>query len=80
VNYNPQILLSYGCQWVLMNYGSVDSAMENYIGEFQENSIVLKPVALRALVPKKFKTPTLPDPSVSFQPMQKISPIYNVTV
>jgi hypothetical protein len=80
VNMNPQILLSYGCQWVLMNYGSVDSAMENYIGEFQENSIVLKPVALRALVPKKFKTPTLPDPSVSFQPMQKTSPIYNVTV
>jgi hypothetical protein len=80
VNTNPQLLLSYGCQWILMNYGSVDSAMENYIGEFQENSIVLKPTALRALVPKKFKTPTLPDPGVSFQPMQKISPIYNVTV
>lgn len=80
VNMNPQILLSYGCQWVLMNYGSVDSAMEIYIGEFQENSLVLKPVALRALVPKKFKTPTLPDPNVSFQPMQKVSPIYNATV
>ena len=80
VNFNPQILFSYGCQWVMMNYGSVDSAMENYIGEFQENSIVLKPAPLRPLRPKKYKKPTLPDPSVSFQPMQKTTPIYDVTI
>jgi hypothetical protein len=49
VNFNPQILFSYGCQWIMMNYGSVDSAMENYIGEFQENSLVLKPTPLRPL-------------------------------
>jgi hypothetical protein len=79
-NYNPQILFTYGCQWIMMNYGSVDSMMELYIGEFQENSLVLKPEALRELVPKKYKTPVEPDPKVSFQPMQKISPIYNVTV
>jgi hypothetical protein len=79
-NYNPQILFTYGCQWIMMNYGSVDSMMELYISEFQENSLVLKPQALRALVPKKYKTPVEPDPKVSFQPMQKISPIYNVTV
>lgn len=80
VNFNPQILFSYGCQWIMMNYGSVDTAMENYIGEFQENSLVLKPAPLRPLRPKKFKKPTLPDPSVSFQPMRKTSPIYDVTV
>lgn len=80
VNFNPQILFSYGCQWIMMNYGSVDSAMENYIGEFQENSLVLKPAPLRPLRPKKFKKPALPDPSVSFQPMRKTSPIYDVTV
>jgi len=79
-NFNPQILLSYGCQWVMMNYGSLDSMMELYIGEFQENSFVLKPAPLRPLKPKKYKQPTLPDPSLSFQPMQKTSPIYNVTI
>lgn len=79
-NYNPQILFTYGCQWVMMNYGSIDSMMELYIGEFQENSLVLKPVALRALKPKKYKKPTMPDPAVSFQPMQKTTPIYNVVI
>ena len=79
-NVNPQILLTYGCQWNLMNYGSIDDMMELYIGEFQTGSFVLKPLALRALKPKKYKTPVLPDPTVSFQPMQKISPIYNVTI
>jgi len=80
VNANPQILFTYGCQWIMMNYGSLDSMMEVYIAEFQENSLVLKPDALRPLKPKKYKKPTLPDPSLSFQPMQQISPIYNVTV
>lgn len=80
VNYNPQILFTYGCQWIMMNYGSIDSMMELYISEFQENSLVLKPDGLRALKPKKYTKPSLPDPSVSFQPMQQISPIYNVTV
>lgn len=79
-NTNPQVLFAYGCQWNLMNYGSVDSMMELYISEFQENSFVLKPAPLRPLKPKKYKKPVLPDPSVSFQPMQKTSPIYNVTV
>ena len=79
-NVNPQILLTYGCQWNLMNYGSIDDMMELYIGEFQMGSFVLKPLALRALKPKKYKTPVLPDPTVSFQPMQKTSPIYNVTI
>lgn len=80
VNYNPQILFTYGCQWIMMNYGSIDTMMELYISEFQENSLVLKPDGLRPLKPKKYKKPSLPDPSVSFQPMQQISPIYNVTV
>jgi len=80
VNVNPQILLTYGCQWNLMNYGSVDSAMELYIGQFQENSVVLKPEPLRPLKIQTYKQPVLPDPSVSFQPMAKSSPIYNIKV
>ena len=80
VNSNPQLLFTYGCQWVMMNYGSIDSMMELYVSEFQENSLVLKPDGLRALKPKKYKQPTLPDPNLSFQPMQKTSPIYNATI
>lgn len=79
-NYNPQILFTFGCQWIMMNYGSIDDMMELYIGEFQENSIVLKPAALRPLKPKKYKQPVMPDPSLSFQPLQKTTPIYNMTV
>jgi hypothetical protein len=80
VNMNPHILFTFGCQWVMMNYGSIDNMMETYIGEFQENSIVLKPAALRALVPKKYKKPQVPDPAVSFQPMRHTSPIYTATI
>jgi hypothetical protein len=54
--------------------------MEVYIGEFQENSVVLKPEPLRAIVPEKYKTPVMPDPSTSFQPMAKTSPVYQVQV
>ena len=79
-NSNPQILFTYGCQLNLMNYGSLDSMMEVYVGEFQEKSVVLKPDALRPLKPKKYTKPALPDPDVSFQPMQKTSPIYNITI
>jgi hypothetical protein len=80
INSNPQILFTYGCQWIMMNYGSIDNMMELYISEFQENSVVLKPAALRALKPKKYKKPVQADPAVSFQPMQHTSPIYNITV
>jgi hypothetical protein len=80
VNNNPQILFTFGCQWIMMNYGSIDTMMELYIGEFQENSVVLKPAALRPLKPKKYKKPVLPDPAVSFQPMRHTSPIYTATI
>jgi hypothetical protein len=80
VNNNPQILFSYGCQWIMMNYGSIDDMMELYISEFQEASTVLKPAALRPLKPKKYKKPARADPAVSFQPMRHTSPIYDITV
>lgn len=80
VNSNPQILFAYGCQWIMMNYGSIDDMMELYINEFQEASTVLKPAALRPLKPKKYKKPAQADPAVSFQPMRHTSPIYDITV
>jgi hypothetical protein len=75
-NNNPTLLFGYGCQWNLMNYGSLDSMMELYIGNFQQGSVVVKPEHLR-YKPKTIKTPVLPDPSVSFQPMSHTSPIYD---
>lgn len=76
-NNNPTILFSYGCQWNLMNYGSLDSMMELYVGQFQQGSVVLKPEELR-YKPVEAKTPVLPDPAThSFQPMAHSSPIYD---
>jgi hypothetical protein len=80
VNKNPQILLSYGCQWNLMNYGSIDTAMEVYIGEFQEHSVVLKPEPLRPLKVQTYKQPVLQDPDLSFQLKRVRSPVYDLTV
>jgi hypothetical protein len=75
-NNNPTVLFGYGCQWNLMNYGSLDDMMEVYVGEFQQASVVLKPESLR-FKPVVSKTPSLPDPAVSFQPMAHTSPIYD---
>jgi hypothetical protein len=76
-NNNPTILFSYGCQWNMMHYGSLDSMMELYIGQFQQGSVILKPQELR-YKPVESKTPVLPDPAThSFQPMAHTSPIYD---
>jgi len=75
-NNNPIILFGYGCQWNLMNYGSLDSMMELYIGKFQQGSLLLKPEHLR-YKPLTYKKPTLPPPEHSFQPMAHTSPIYD---
>ena len=75
-NNNPVILFGYGCQWNLMNYGSLDSMMELYIGKFQQGSLLLKPEHLR-YKPLTYKKPTLPPPEHSFQPMAHTSPIYD---
>lgn len=75
-NNNPTILFTYGCQWNLVNYGSLDTMMELYVEQFQQGSFIAKPSSLR-YKPKKYKKPTLPDPSVSFQPMSHSSPIYD---
>jgi hypothetical protein len=76
-NNNPTILFSYGCQWNLMNYGSIDAMQEIYIGKFQDASLVMKPEELR-YKPVEAKTPVLPDPAThSFQPMAHTSPIYD---
>jgi len=77
-NNNPIVVSGYGCQWNLMNYGSLDSMMELYIEKFQQGSFVLKPEHLR-FKPIIAKVPVLPDPLThSFQPMSHTSPIYDM--
>ena len=78
-NKNPEICFTYGCQWVLMNYGSIDDGMEVYVGKFGENSFVLKPEELR-YKPVKYKAPPVQDPNVSFQPKRMQTPLFDFTV
>ena len=78
-NSNPQVLFTYGCQWVMMNYGSLDAGMESYTGQFAQSSTILKPEALR-FVPTTYKKPKPQDPSRSFQPKKQTTPIYSVTI
>jgi hypothetical protein len=75
-NSNPTVLFGYGCQWIMMNYGSLDAMMEIYVGKFQQGSVLAKPVHLR-YTPVTYKKPALPPPEHSFQPMAATSPIYD---
>lgn len=78
-NKNPEICFAYGCQWVLMNYGSLDNAMEVYTGRFSEASFIVKPDELR-YKPVTYTSPAPQDPNVSFQPKRMTSPLFNITV
>ena len=78
-NSSSDILFTFGCQWVLMNYGSLDSQMDTYAGKFTQASFVLKPEALR-YKPVKYKKPKAQDPANSFQPKNMQSPLFNFTV
>uniref|UniRef100_A0A6C0HLQ5 PI-PLC Y-box domain-containing protein n=1 Tax=viral metagenome TaxID=1070528 RepID=A0A6C0HLQ5_9ZZZZ len=78
-NGNPQICFGFGCQWVAMNYGSLDDALDTYIGTYLEGSFVLKPEALR-YKPVTYKTPPAQNPVRSFQPKQITSPMYDFTI
>lgn len=75
-NSNPTVLFGYGCQWIMMNYGSLDAMMEIYVGKFQQGSVLAKPLHLR-YTPVTYKKPALPPPEHSFQPMAATSPIYD---
>lgn len=78
-NGNPEICFSYGCQWVLMNYGSLDNAMELYTGRFQEGSFIVKPEPLR-YKPVMYKKPEPQDPAVSLQAKRMSSPLFDFTI
>uniref|UniRef100_A0A6C0E6A5 phosphoinositide phospholipase C n=1 Tax=viral metagenome TaxID=1070528 RepID=A0A6C0E6A5_9ZZZZ len=46
-NQDPKIAWDLGCQFVCMNYQSIDREMDKYISKFRINSFVLKPKHLR---------------------------------
>jgi hypothetical protein len=46
-NKKAQICFIRGCQWVAMNYGSIDKALDLYAGKFKESPFALKPEPLR---------------------------------
>jgi len=78
-NKNAEVALAFGCQWILMNYGSLDNAMELYTGRFVEASFIVKPEALR-YKPVTYTAPPPQNPNVSFQPKRMVSPIFDYTV
>ena len=78
-NQSAEICFSYGCQWVLMNYGSLDEAMEIYTGRFTESSFTVKPDELR-YKPVTYKAPDPQNQNVSFQPKRMTSPLFDFTV
>jgi hypothetical protein len=78
-NGNPQVCFGFGCQWVAMNYGSLDESFDTYIGTFLQGSFVLKPESLR-YKPLTYTKPKEQTPAVSFQPKQITSPMYNFTI
>jgi len=79
VNKSPELPLAFGCQWVLMNYGSLDAAMKMYTGRFLESSFNVKPDALRN-IPVTYTAPPPQDPAVSFQPKRIVSPMFDYTI
>jgi len=78
-NKNAEICFSFGCQWVAMNYGSLDNAMELYTGQFISGSFAIKPDPLR-YQPVTYKKPEPQTAAVSFQPKQITSPMYDFTI
>jgi hypothetical protein len=78
-NKNAEICFSFGCQWVAMNYGSLDNAMELYTGQFISGSFAIKPDPLR-YQPVTYKKPEPQSAAVSFQPKQITSPMYDFTI
>jgi len=71
-NKKAELCFAYGCQWVAMNYGSLDGAMDTYVGKFIESPFVLKPEPLR-FNPVKEIPVTIQDPALNLNREHEIS-------
>ena len=47
-NYDPTNSWNLGCQFVSMNFQSIDTNMDKYINKFRKQAFVLKPKSLRS--------------------------------
>lgn len=79
VNSKPDAVWAFGCQAVLMCYGSPDAGMESYLEKFQTSSFVEKPKELR-YSPPTYPSPKPQDPSKSYRPMQLKTPAITATI
>ena len=78
VNFNPAECWLTGCQFVCMNYQTMDEFMNFYLDKFSKYSLVLKPEQLR-YTPPTYPDPTPQNPVVSFAPLQHSTPFYSIT-
>ena len=78
INYNPSECWLTGCQFVCMNYQTMDEFMLFYLDKFSKYSLVLKPEKLRYKAPT-YADPKSQNPVVSFAPLQHSTPFYSIT-
>ncbi len=77
-NYNFFTPYYLGCQFIAMNYSQPDEWMKQYIEQFKECSLILKPYKLR-FHPVFIEPPLKQTPKVSFAPRKASSPFYSIT-
>lgn len=77
-NFNPSECWLTGCQFVCMNYQTMDEFMLFYLDKFSKYSLVLKPEKLR-YKPPTYADPKAQNPVVSFAPLQHSTPFYSIT-
>ena len=77
-NYNANIALNQGCQFICMNYTEPTDFMKSYIKRFSKHSFILKPYKLR-YHPVAIKQPLQQTKKVSFAPKKITTPMYSIT-
>lgn len=78
-NNKAEICFGYGCQWVAMNYSSVDKGLDLYVGKFLESPFALKPEPLRHKVVEE-KPVIQQDPALALGPKQLDTPIMSARI
>ena len=79
LNYNPTMPWTYGCQFVLMNYQTMDTNMNSYISKFKSQSFVLKPYNLR-YHPKTYKKPKPQKKKLYYNTLQMKTQFYDYKI
>lgn len=78
-NYGPGIPWLYGCQFVLMNYQTMDNNMNSYMEKFRNKSFALKPLNLR-YQPICYKKPKKQKKKLYYNALQMKTQFYNYKI